>query len=76
MSKYAPRHNDSINVPEQESKRVQAYINRVGRAQALSDLGVGVHTLDAARDQGRLRKCTYERLFEALTRAEAARAAS
>lgn len=76
MSRNAPRHADSINVSEHDSKRVQAYVVRHGRAKALRDLGVGVHTLDAARDQGRLRKCTYERLFAALARCEDERAAS
>ncbi len=56
----------------EESRRVDAFVQRVGLLPAAKTLGVGVALLSAAReDGGRMLAKTRVRLLEALDRADA-----
>ncbi len=69
MSCFAPRviNPAIVHFTREESLRVDRYVVRVGGTRiAQRRLGVGEHTLDAAREEGRMQRKTRDRLLAAL----------
>ena len=59
----------------EESRRVDRFIMTVPNLRvARARLGIGEHTLDAARDQGRMQAATKAKVLAALDREEAVNA--
>ncbi len=66
-----------VYITEAESKRVKRIVLNHGWNGALKILaGVGKPTIQAAVEQGRMQRATRERLFAAVEKYEAERAAS
>lgn len=57
-----------VMVSREDSLRLDAFVQRVGKLAALRRLGCGLMTLDAAIDEGRMQRSTRDRLFAALDR--------
>jgi hypothetical protein len=66
---YAQRA--TVLVDDDTRRRVGALVSAVGESRALAMLGCGSATLDAARDRGRMRKDTLDRLRGKLAECEA-----
>lgn len=63
-----------VYVTEAEARRVRRVVVTCGSKRAASEtLGVGLHTVEAAIEQGRIQRATHERLFDAVARFEAGR---
>ena len=65
-----------VYLTEDDSRRVRRIVGDLGKRAAAELLGVGEPTLEAAMDQGRMQRATYERLFAGVAKYEEERAAS
>lgn len=60
-----------VVVSREDSLRLDRFVQRVGLAKAANRLGMGLSTVVAGIDQGRMLAATRDRMFEALDREEA-----
>lgn len=77
--RVGPHHLRScvVYITPDESRRVKAIVLANGWKATLAILsGIGKPTVEAAVEQGRMQRTTHERLFAAVARYEAERAAS
>lgn len=77
--RVGPHHLRScvVYITEDEARRVKRIVAAHGWRDALAILaGIGKPTVEAAIGQGRMQRATHERLFAAVGRYEAERAAS
>ncbi len=76
--RVGPHHLRScvVYITLEEAKRVRAVIGELGWRVGVELLGVGKPTVQAAVEQGRMQRATHERLFAAVEKYEAERAAS
>lgn len=72
MSNPTQLRKCAVVVSYEDSRRVDAFVQRVGFRAAVRLLGVGESTLRAGMDQGRMLQATHGRLFAALEREERA----
>jgi hypothetical protein len=76
--RVGPHHIRScvVYITAEEALRVRRVVITLGWGPAIAKLGVGKPTIEAAMEQGRMQRATHERLFAAVARYEAERAAS
>lgn len=61
-----------VYVTDEEARRVRRIVVRCGGKRLASvALGVGVHTVEAALELGKIQRTTHARLFDAVTKYEA-----
>lgn len=70
MTSVARPEGHGVILDEETCRRVRVFVARVGVGVAQRRLGLGAHTLGAARDRGRIAKHTIVKIREALDREE------